>query len=375
MKLYLAFLLSLISYVLLATPTNEKNHLIENEVFDFSKDLISERLEIISDEIPFTYHPDIEKFLKSYTTTGIRQAQALIGKKDIYFPMIEHYLWIYDMPESLKYVAMVESKLRPTAVSKSGAVGLWQFMHPTAVDYGLKINRYVDERKDPIKSTEAAVLYLNDLHDEFDDWLLAIAAYNCGPSNVRRAIRNGRSRDFWKIRKYLPRQTQKYIPAIIAAGYISNYYDYHNIEPRVPEYGQEIAESIKVYERLTFKEIAARTGISTEILYKLNPSYRKGVIPQGTAGNYLVLPQSVMHHFEMPPPYMKIEGREKSYRDNAGQDMIKSSYTVVIGDQLENLAQLFKCTTRQIQRWNQLPTPNIIPGQTLVLYFPKTVLD
>lgn len=398
MKLILSLLLSVIGYHSVSAMTSyDTKHFIESEIFDFSKDLINERLEIISDEIPFKYHPDMERFLKSYTTTGIREAQALIGRKDLYFPIIEHYLWKNGLPESLKYVTMVESKLRPTAVSRAGAVGLWQFMSPTALDYGLKINRYVDERKDPIKATEAAVSYLSDLYEEYEDWLLALAAYNCGPSKVNRAIRSARSRDFWKIRRYLPRQTQKYIPAILAAGYISNYYDYHNIEPLVPTHALEKIEAVTIYERLSFEEIAERTNLSPSLLYKLNPSYRKGFIPESRKGNYLVLPISVVDDFEralpisahviekrkkatyrlednaeesvvVPPPYVQ---KEIPYDHSMGEHMIRSTYTVLATDNIYSLARLFKCDVRQIQRWNQLPTDEVFAGQQLVLYFPK----
>ena len=175
------------------------------------------------------------------------------------------------MPLDLKFLSVVESALNPMAVSRSGAVGLWQFMPATGREYGLKISRYVDERKDPVKSTLAAIKYLKKQYNRYGNWELALAAYNGGPGRVNRAIKRGRSKNFWRIRKYLPRETRNYVPAYIAATYIANFYHMHDLVPIYPDLELQLTESVKVYETLNFSEIEAITGTPEYIIEILNP--------------------------------------------------------------------------------------------------------
>lgn len=348
------------------------------EDFDFSEDLLQQRLEGISDEFYFSYHPDVKRYLKSYTTNGIRESQVLIGRQAIYFPIFEYYLDKYQLPESLKYLPMIESRLKPTAVSPKGATGLWQLMSPVAYKFGLEINRYVDERKDPVKSTEAAVQYLGDLYNRFQDWSLALAAYNCGSSRVKRAIQYAGSRDFWKIRRYLPKETQKYVPAFIAAGYISNYYSLHNIEPVTPYYATEDIEVVKVHQYFSFNTISDITDLSSNTIYYLNPSYKKRSVPKNKQGNYLLLPKSAAEMFERykdtpvetvkTTPTKTVVQQRTAFFQQSIADKKKITHTVAEGDTMVKLAIVFKCTIKELMAWNGLDWIDLEPGQELTVY-------
>ena len=348
------------------------------EDFDFSEDIVQQRLDNISDEFFFSYHPDIKRYLQSYTTRGIREARVLIGKQHIYFPIFEYYLEKYNLPKSLKYLPLVESRLKPTAVSPKGAMGLWQLMSRTAYKFGLQINHYVDERKDPVKSTEAAVQYLGDLYNRFQDWPLALAAYNCGSYRVKKAIHYAGSRDFWKLRRYLPRETQQYIPAFIAAGYISNYYTLHNITPVRPHYAPEDIEIIKVHDYISFKSIARATHLSESTIYRLNPSYKRYSIPKNSEGNYLLLPQSakpLFENFQANPPQtirvakaITVVDKKTAFFEQSIVNRTKSSYKVNEGDTMVTIAVQFKCRIKELMAWNDLDWIDLYPGQELVVY-------
>ncbi|MEL7020929.1 MAG: transglycosylase SLT domain-containing protein, partial [Bacteroidota bacterium] len=321
-----------------------------------------------SDDIDFRYTAEVHDRIVEYTTYGIRQTENMLGRVPVYLPIVEYHLRKNNLPESLKYLPIVESDLRPRAASKAGAVGLWQFMEGTAKELGLTINQQIDERRDPIKSTEAALRYLTTLHKKYKDWNLVFAAYNCGPGNVNKAIREaGGVRDFWAIRPYLPTQTQHYVPAIIAAGYISNYYQSHGIQPNYTDYGISAVRSVQVNNRLNLKEIAAMTGISQQLIRNLNPSYLNGIIPSSTDGNHLILPVAAMEIFN---------SLDYSYTptNRIPDDSFQSVYRVQVGDSINNLARLFKCTIDDIQEWNQLVVPEVFADQQIKVYFPKETL-
>lgn len=257
----------------------------------YSKGVMLDRLETINPAIDPVMNSTVKKCINSFVSRGRKGSETVLGKSFIYFPIFDHYLKQYDLPADLKAIAIVESMLNPKAKSPVGAVGLWQFMPKTGRYYGLKIDSYVDERMDPHKSTEAAVRYLSDLYDMFGDWALAAAAYNCGPGNLRKAIRKGKSKDFWKIRRHLPKETQMYVPKIIGATYLINYYLFHDLHPSFPDYNLQHTEEVVVYGYLNFKQIADQTGIPLEIIKRLNPCYKKGIIPPNEAGNFIILPQ------------------------------------------------------------------------------------
>jgi membrane-bound lytic murein transglycosylase D len=293
--------LLLLASTAIAVPNSaaNKNTLRTASAIAFADETVLQlRLEAIDLPVSVRLTPAVQEYVREFTTYGKKGSESMLGRTVQYFPTFERYLDLYGLPRQLKYLAMVESSLRPDAVSDAGAAGLWQLMPATAQQYGLTINSYIDERLDLIRSTEAAVRLLADLHKQFGSWELALAAYNCGPGNVQKAIRAGGSRDFWEIRELLPSQTQVYVPRFIAAAYLAEYYTDHNLEPAFPDYDQRITRSIKVFSQLPLSKVASITGVSASLIRKLNPAFTQGVIPASPKGYHLVLPQMGMLAFQ-----------------------------------------------------------------------------
>ena len=255
-----------------------------------SKHEIKNRFKSLPQLVHFNNASRVKKFVSSYTHSGRNVSRNIIGNSFIYFPIFDYYLEKYSLPEQLKYLAVIESGLNPTISSHVGARGLWQLMPKTARKYGLVIDDYVDERCDPHKSTDAAFQHLAHLYDDFGNWELAIAAYNCGGGRVRKAIRKGKSRNFWKIKRFLPKETQDYLVKFLAAQYMMNYYHLYDIHPNYKDYDVSMTESILIYKYTTFKELSEKTGIPTQKIAKLNPSYTKDVVLKSKKGSYIILP-------------------------------------------------------------------------------------
>ena len=257
----------------------------------YTKSIIIERLETIEKSVDLIFNSEVKKYINSYVRGGRKGTENIIGKSAIYFPVFEYYLKLYNLPEDLKYLAVIESALMPGAVSPKGAGGLWQFMRSTARMYDLKINDYVDERYDIHKSSDAAARLLSDLYDSYGDWSLVIAAYNSGTVNVNKAIKKEGKKDFWKIRKHLPKETQDYVPKFIAASYVMNYYHFYDIRPNYPDYNLQLTAVTKIYSRYSFRQLANDSGIPIELIKTLNPSFKKQIIPPSVEGYNLVLPR------------------------------------------------------------------------------------
>lgn len=311
---------------------------------------------------------DVEAYLRSYLTYGYRDAERTLGRTALYFPMIEHYLTIHNLPQELKYLPIIESSLRPYATSTAGAAGLWQFMVGTAKDNGLKINQNVDERRDPYKSTLAALKLLSSLYNEYGSWELALSAYNCGKGNVNRAIRNANSYDYEKVSRFLPRETRRYIPRFIAATYVAQNYMQHGLQPEWPDFDRQWTRTTKVYNYISFKKIAERTGVNYRVLKELNPSYQRNFIPTNTNGNYLILPEVSMIAFRNYQDEQKPAHRFGKYLH---EDYYKSSYTVLSGDTMEKLAKMYNCSVYQIMEWNDLSSTDLYYRQELTLFHKK----
>ncbi len=258
----------------------------------FSDETYKQRIDGIPSEIDLTFNEYVKRNIEVYTVRKRNHTQKILGRTQMYFPMFDEYLRKYNLPPDLKYVAIIESALKPTAVSKSGAGGLWQFMPFTGKEMGLSINDYVDERCDPEKSTDAAMRYLGKLNKRYDNWLFAIAAYNCGPGRVNKAIRRARSKKFWKVYRYLPRETRNYVPAFIAVTYIMNYYETHNLNPEYPETDLQVTSKMKVYEHTKLSDVAYRCNSDLATITLLNPSYLAGFIPANAQGTDLIIPTS-----------------------------------------------------------------------------------
>jgi membrane-bound lytic murein transglycosylase D len=324
---------------------------------------IDERLAQL--QLPFEVQntPQVQSFIRRYFVEGYRDAEDLLGLTTIYFPIFEHYLRLYNLPEELKYLPLIESTLRPRITSPAGAAGLWQFVPATARHYGLIINGTIDERLDPHKATEAAVRMLAALYQQFGDWGLALAAYNCGPGRVQQALRNASCEDFWDVQNYLPRESQRYVPGFIAAAYLVNYYNLHGLAPDYPDYDLQDTRTFRVYSRLSLPQVAQQLGVDYRLLYQLNPAYLQGVVPGSNQGHFVTVPARVA------PAFMERYGTAGDFSGTGGR--LRTTYTVVSGDQIETLALLFQCTPEDIMRWNGLQKKEVVVNQPLTVFLPR----
>lgn len=264
---------------------------------EVSDSLYMDRLKRIPAIIEMPYNNIVRKFIDMYATRLRQKVAFMLSANNFYMPIFEEALDLYDLPLELKYLPVIESALNPMATSPQGAVGLWQFMLKTGQAYGLKTNSLVDERRDPIKATRAAARYLKDLYDIYHDWNLVLAAYNCGPGTINKAIRrSGGEKDFWSLYDYLPSETRGYVPAFIAANYIMTYYCEHNISPmemRLPEG----TDTIRVSRNLNLNQVADVCKINLDELRALNPEIRKDIVPGDEAAYSLRLPNSMIGTF------------------------------------------------------------------------------
>lgn len=256
-----------------------------------SDDVIIERLSAMPTEIEMPYNSVVRSHIDMYTQRRRQLVENMLGMSLYYMPIFEQALDRHGLPMELKYLPVIESALNPSAVSRVGATGLWQFMLPTASGLGLEVNSLVDQRRDPYASSEAAAIYLKQLHEMFGDWSLAIAAYNCGPGNINKALRRagGGKKDFWEIYPLLPAETRGYFPAFIAANYVMTYYGKHNISPALAR-KPIVTDSIHITKRVNFNQIADVLNISIDEIRALNPQYRKDIIPGNIKPSPLVLP-------------------------------------------------------------------------------------
>ncbi len=376
--------------VLLALPNlsfNTPTEFVTSEISEDGNSVnlsafeVRQRLNQLGGMVDLKYTTDVEKNIKYYLGRRKKRLARIIGRSEMYFPLFEHYLQVNNLPDELKYLSIVESALNPKAKSPVGASGLWQFMKGTGLKYGLKIDSYKDERNDPIKATEAAFNYLNSLYQKYDDWTLALAAYNCGPGRVNRAIKRGRTMNYWKLRKYLPAETRNYIPAFVAVTYVMNYYDSHNIEPTPAAYKFQELKTATIFEANSFYEISRLSGVDFSIVEALNPSYKKHFIPQSSYGNYLTLPEEGMMNFKDKKRQAKLDGfyrsRNADYNKymSIPKDMIQSNYIVQKGEPLDYIASLLKCKKEDLIRWNKLRSASVFNGQELIVYLPKQSMN
>ncbi len=266
-------------------------------VGSYSKSEIKERLDALAADVDLKLTPDVKKYLDQFVVYHKNSSETLIGRSLYYFPIIEEKIYEKEMPSELKYLAIIESSLKPTARSRAGASGMWQFMRTTGKMYGLQIDNIQDERRNVEKSTDAALEYLSDLHKRFGDWTLALAAYNCGPGNVRKAMRRSGGKDYWSIRNHLPRETRNYVPKFIAMTYMMNYYTEHGLTPSIPQDLFETKRKAVFFEKISFEEIAEITGLTIESVSEHNPEYVGKYLPKSESGIELVLPISELYTF------------------------------------------------------------------------------
>ncbi|MFT5183612.1 MAG: membrane-bound lytic murein transglycosylase D [Flavobacteriales bacterium] len=349
-------------------------------VYDFAQDSIpkiepsemARRLSILNAESEFDllWNDDVEKFIYLYAERRRGLTGRALGMAELYFPIFEAKLDEYDLPQSLKYLPIIESALNPKARSRAGAVGLWQFMYATGKMYGMKSNSFIDERMDPYLSTDAACKYLKKLHGIYDDWSLALAAYNSGPGNVNKAIRRaGGVKDYWAIRPYLPRETRGYVPAFIAVNYVMNHAEDHNIFPIAPDYSFYACDTIHIRSELRFDQVCAFTGIGMEDLEYLNPRYKRNVIPANNRNNVLCIPvEYVGVYLANEDSLFAYSPSQKQEYESPGEE---ETHIVRRGEVLGKIAQDHHVSVSSLKEWNNLRSNTIHPGQKLVVFTSK----
>lgn len=355
---------------------NDKD-ILGNTTTILTTDLLKKRLQDLNVKTPFhlEYNPALEKVINSYLKYRKKYYPALMARAQYYFPMFEQYLDQYDIPLEMKYLAIVESALRPDARSWVGATGLWQFMYGTGVQFDLKVNSYVDERQDPVKSTKAACQYLSQLYKVFGDWDLALAAYNSGPGNVSKAIkRSGGYKNYWNIRPFLPRETAGYVPAFYATMYIFEYAEKHHIYSEAPKIFNFETDTVRVKRTISFDQISEKTGIDPDLLAFLNPSYKLDIIPYVKEKNYAVrLPRrNLMDFLEKEKEIYALANEDDAKREKPLPKYFEMDkrirYRVRSGDYLGKIANKFGVRVSDIKRWNGLRTHHLKIGQRLSVY-------
>ena len=263
----------------------------------YTKEEYINRLSRLPTVMEMVYNEVVQKFIDRYSGRLRHSISYMLGASNFYIPIFEEALEVYQLPLELKYLPIIESALNPKAVSRVGATGLWQFMIGTGKQYGLQVNSHVDERRDPVKSSYAAARYLRDLYKVFGDWNLVIAAYNCGPENINKAIHRAKGeKDYWRIYPYLPKETRGYVPAFIAANYIMTYYSQHNICPMTTRLPSK-TDTVMVSRNVHLEQVAEVVGINIDLLRSLNPMYRRDVIPGASEPLPLRLPQTEVSKF------------------------------------------------------------------------------
>ena len=322
-----------------------------------------------------TYNPVVKRYIERYLRPGNARLSRMMAHGQYYFPMFEEHLAKYNMPLEIKYLAVVESALNPKARSYVGATGLWQFMYGTGKLYGLRVNSYVDDRNDPLKSTEAACQYMLKMYDVFEDWNLVLAAYNSGPGNVRKAIRrSGGKTSYWEIRPYLPRETSAYVPLFIAASYAMEFGHMHGaVAADVPAY-YLTTDTVSITQQLHFKQIQEELGVDEALMEFLNPQYKYKIVPVVQGQQYtLSLPKEAADRFRSNQD--SIYSVAAAYFESRASNMPaftqmneRTTHRVKSGETLGHIAGKYGVRVSEIKRWNGLKSDVIRVGQRIVVY-------
>ena len=350
---------------------------MKNENPTYPKEFYYDRLMRMPTEMEMPYNDVVQTFIDRYTGRLRHTVSFMLGASNFYMPIFEEALEAYQLPLELKYLPIIESALKPTAVSRVGATGLWQFMIGTGKNYGLTVNSLVDERRDPVKSSYAAAHYLSDLFSIFGDWNLVIAAYNCGPANINKAIhRAGGEKDYWKIYPYLPKETRGYVPAFIAANYVMNYYCEHNICPMRSELPEQ-TDTVVVNRNVHLGQIAAVLNIDIDVLRSLNPAYRRDVVPGLTTPSVIhLLPADAIRFIDLQDSIYNYQSDQmgKRYEVDVDERVLttssrgsgKAKYTTVRrGDTLGAIARRNHTTVARLRQLNGIRGNNIKAGKKI----------
>ena len=350
----------------------DENCIMTIENPSISDSIYIDRLSRIPSIIEMPFNDIVKKHIEAYTTRLRNKVSFILAAANFYMPLFEEALDAYDLPLELKYLPIIESALNPTALSRQRASGLWQFMLRTGKIYGLENNSLVDERRDPIKSTWAAARYLKDLYNIYKDWNLVLAAYNCGPGNVNKAIRRaGGATDYWEIYPFLPKETRGYVPGFIAANYVMHYYCEHGICPMDTQL-PPTSDTIHIHKDLNLNQVAGVCNIDIEQLRSLNPQYKKDIVPGNSKTYILRLPNNTANQF--------IELQDSIYAYKANQYLSKRKTVAVKenssgkgathhkirrGDTLGGIAARYGTTVSQLRKLNNIKGNNITAGKTI----------
>lgn len=372
-------------------PDNDCN--LKDENVTYPKDVYIERLKRLPNVMEMPYNDIVQKFIDRYTGRLRHSVSYMLGASNFYTPIFEEALEAYGLPLELKYLPVIESALNPQATSRVGAAGLWQFMVATGKQYGLEVNSLVDERRDPVKSSYAAAQYLRDLYKIFGDWSLVIAAYNCGPENINKAIHraNGEA-DYWKIYPYLPRETRGYVPAFIAANYVMNYYCEHNICPMRTQLPAK-TDTIIVSRDVHLKQIAEVCGVDIDELRSLNPQYRRDIVNGSNKPSVIRMPATMTNTFianedsiynyqaetlftrrslvevdnssKVGSSSKSSSSKKSSSRKKRTRRTRSKSVTIRKGDTLSEIAERNNTTVAKLRRLNNIKGSNIRAGKKI----------
>lgn len=367
------------SYYMRKYATGHTRHTKDDisEAFDQVADsVIIRRLRSLHTIIPMTYNDEVRSYIRMYLRIMSTRLDVMLTLSEFYHPMFEEVLTRNGVPEELKYLTIVESAMNPMATSRVGAAGLWQFMYSTGKLYHLEVNSIIDDRRDPYKSTEAAAHYLHDLYTVFNDWTLAIAAYNCGPGNINKAIaRSGGQQEFWHIYPYLPRETRGYIPAFIAATYVMNFYRDHGLT--ATEFELPIhADTLTLRHDVLFCHIEQATGVSIDELRTLNPQYRTDFIPASTGAYTVCVPVKYMHTLianedsmyrwsqdSLSKKPIVIAPAKGSGKNGGGKGT--RYHTVKKGESLSMIARKYGTTVTALKKKNKIKGDKLKVGQKI----------
>lgn len=368
---------------LILTDTTSVPVLDEGPTFHNHNYLYKNRLDSIQQMVPLTYNEFVQNYIDIYAGRKDMMGKML-GLSGYYFPIFEKALKSYNIPEEIKYLPIIESSMNPHAVSRVGATGLWQFMFATAKDYGLNMDNFVDERKDPIQASYAAAAYFRDAYEELGDWLLSIAAYNCGMGNVKRAMAKADSRDFWEIRRFLPMETRNYVPAFIAAVYVMKCSDSHQIKMQKSPFLKN-TDTIQITRFVSLPSLAQAMDIDVEELWGLNPSYKKKIV-NGTelAPKRVILPKVNLASFSNVYRLLNEEeldvdknivlasndgkGKHKPKAKAVASKSAITYHKVIPGQNLSTIANKYNVEVQDLKVWNNLKGSAIVPGQRLKVY-------
>ncbi|WP_395075255.1 LysM peptidoglycan-binding domain-containing protein [Flavobacterium sp.] len=372
--------------------------------YELSTEVFKERLRLLDEKSAFNieYNVGLENIVKSFLKNRRRSYERLMGLSQYYFPIFEEAMAKYNIPLEIKYLAVVESALKPKAVSRMGATGLWQFMYHTGKQYKLNIDTYVDERSDVLKASDAAARYMKGMYEIFNDWDLVLASYNSGAGNVSKAIRrSGGLTNYWNIKKNLPRETQGYVPAFIATMYIFEYHKEHGIKPEKPLINHYATDTVAIQKQMTFKQISDLLDIPVAEIEYLNPSYKRNVVPGKTNTiNFLRLPVNKVALFTSNESKMyayanyefnkreKVIVRTKKIKDTIQKNISIDNalagnttnpknqyYKVKRGDHLGDIAQKYGVTMSDIKRWNNMRNNTVQLGRRLKIQTEQEIVE